>query len=167
MKDGQYEAVKAPKEFPGYLDRGRYALEHRVVWWRETGNLPPDDCVIHHKNGNPRDNRFSNLEVIGEKEHKKKHGADKCQTRVKIECPQCGKVFSRRKGQTHLVKPQRLTFCSRQCSSSYRESEKLTRPEESVLEVYKEGEDSVHEDQTNEHRVDNKHHPSRYKSIGE
>lgn len=37
---------------------------------------PGDGKVIHHKNGNPLDNRLSNLEILTHCQHEKKHGKE-------------------------------------------------------------------------------------------
>lgn len=38
-----------------------YVMEHIVVWERETGIPVPDNCCIHHLNGDKSDNRIQNL----------------------------------------------------------------------------------------------------------
>ena len=41
---------------------------HRAVWSSAFGNIP-ENCHIHHKNGNKHDNRLCNLELMDAKEH--------------------------------------------------------------------------------------------------
>ena len=66
MKNGSYELVEAPVDYPGRRYRNRYVYEHHLVWWENTGQLVPVGSVVHHKNGCKRDNQFQNLEL---KEH--------------------------------------------------------------------------------------------------
>lgn len=42
-------------------DRNGYVMEHIVEWEKHTGVLIPEDCCIHHLNGNKADNRIQNL----------------------------------------------------------------------------------------------------------
>lgn len=42
VKNGPYELVIAPEEYPGKKYRGRYAYEHRVNYWRARST----DCVV-------------------------------------------------------------------------------------------------------------------------
>lgn len=72
MRNGNYELVLAPEDYPGRKYRGRYCYEHRLVVWQKTGQLP-DDLVIHHINENKRDNRISNLQVLTREEHTHLH----------------------------------------------------------------------------------------------
>ena len=45
------------------LPDGTTKLEHRLVWEQHYGPIPPGG-VIHHKNGDGRDNRVENLELM-------------------------------------------------------------------------------------------------------
>ncbi len=51
--------------------------EHRIVveYWLGRSLKPYE--TVHHINGNIKDNRISNLEIINDWEHKKKHGLTK------------------------------------------------------------------------------------------
>jgi len=117
MKNGEYELIVAPKKFPGKLYRGKYAYEHRVVWWKKTGQLPTEEEVIHHKNGDKRDNKFENLELLSRKEHRKLHGEERKAKMVSMMCPVCETKFIKARRKTHLVKPNKATFCSRSCAA--------------------------------------------------
>lgn len=73
MKNGPYEMVVAPPDYPGTLYRGRYVYEHQLVWWQHTGQVVPGDCTIHHVNGKKRDNRFENFELLTRAKHTAEH----------------------------------------------------------------------------------------------
>jgi hypothetical protein len=74
MRNGPYTLIVPPAEYPGKRYRGRYAYEHRVNWWKKTGNNPDDvDGVVHHKNDVKTDNDMTNLEFMTRTEHNKEH----------------------------------------------------------------------------------------------
>lgn len=73
MRNGPYILVVAPDDFPGMKYRGRYAYEHTVVWWKNTGTVPGPGLVLHHKNENKHDNRFENLEIQTRGAHTTEH----------------------------------------------------------------------------------------------
>lgn len=56
----RYKKIKLPD--------GSTIDEHRLVWEQAYGPIP-EGGVIHHKNGDGRDNRLSNLELTTRKEH--------------------------------------------------------------------------------------------------
>lgn len=88
MRNGPYNLVVAPNDYPGKLYRGRYAYEHHVVYWRANGELPGPGFVIHHINKDKRDNRPINLELTSAAEHGKHHA--KRVDPVVVPCAQCG-----------------------------------------------------------------------------
>lgn len=111
----------APPGYPGYKLRNRYARVYHVVWWQHTGQIISKDEVIHHKNGNNRDNRFENLELMIRIEHSKLHAT--CVPLVAIQCANCGKShgvarrnydYKKRRGQKHW-------FCSISCGAKYKQ----------------------------------------------
>ena len=75
--------------------------------------------VVHHINGDKKDNRIENLELMGHIEHAKHH-APKIRKMVTLKCPSCSKIFERRFRNTFLVyKTQKYTACSRSCSGKF------------------------------------------------
>lgn len=138
MTRWNYEWVKPPEGFPGrrYID-DRYALGHHVAWWKETGKVPAEDEVVHHKNGNPKDNRFDNLELMSRHEHDCLHASQQKRTVVKFVCPSCGSEFTRRKTQTHLVSNNTSrTYCGRSCASKAAHLSDLDDPDSYIVDIF-------------------------------
>jgi len=52
--------------------KSKTILVHRKVWIEHHGTIPTG-YIIHHINGNKKDNRIENMECIGMKEHRKRH----------------------------------------------------------------------------------------------
>lgn len=77
MKNGKYLLVKCPDGYPGKWYRGKYAYEHIVEFWRREGRLPMPGHVIHHKNENPHDNSWDNLEEMLREAHTAQHQPDR------------------------------------------------------------------------------------------
>lgn len=113
MKNGPYELVVAPEDYPGFKYRGRYVYEHHLVWWKKTGQLVPDGHVVHHKNGKHRDNRFSNLELKTVADHSSEH-AEPAPTTTMV-CAWCNEEFEREVRDVRSKKKngQRNFFCCR------------------------------------------------------
>lgn len=51
----------------------KLVLEHRWIIEQNLGRLLKNDEIVHHKNGNPRDNRVENLELMSASDHIKIH----------------------------------------------------------------------------------------------
>lgn len=121
MRNGKYELIVAPEQYPGRLYRGRYAYEHHVVWWKKTGEVPPKDFEIHHINGNHRDNRIENLALLHWKEHARIHCEGR-QSKVTFTCPVCEKEHTLKKSvyKTRLHRNKyRKVFCSSRCGTKH------------------------------------------------
>jgi hypothetical protein len=105
VKNGPYEMVMAPEEYPGKRYRGRYCYEHHLVYWRAYGILPKRGEVVHHKNEQKRDNRIENLEIKTVGQHNSDHAAARPRTEIhglggythrKCRCDVCRTVWNRR-----------------------------------------------------------------------
>lgn len=112
---GDYDYAIVP-DHPN-RNKNNYVFYHRVVMENLLGRLLTEDEVVHHKNGNKKDNRPENLEVMTREEHTRLHASRHGKKMVKLKCPCCGKIFVRRRGETFLDKHTKYncTCCSREC----------------------------------------------------
>lgn len=120
MRNGKYELIVPPPEYPGRRYRGRYAYEHHVVWWQKTGELLKPGHVIHHRNDKKRENVPGNLE----EKTRSAHTADHKRTGItcnKLTCRWCGMEFEReRRNCKYDGKP---TYCCRSHQVSAQQKE--------------------------------------------
>lgn len=92
------------KKLPG----GRRMDEHRFLMEQAIGRKLGRFEFVHHKNGNKRDNRMENLEVVSPKQHAAAHGQQKHP--LTKPCLVCGKTFT-----PHPTKRARAKTCSSRC----------------------------------------------------
>ena len=64
------------KEYIRIRDKGYIKSEHRVVWERHNGKIPTG-MLIHHIDGDIKNNRIENLKLTNFKEHMKMHRGHK------------------------------------------------------------------------------------------
>jgi len=115
VSKGDYTYAVVPTH-PAATKNG-YVLEHRIVMENQLGRLLTSNEVVHHINGDKKDNRIENLELLTNQQHTQRHMADRTRAVVYLRCPQCRTVFIRDKHQTFLSKPgTTYTCCSRSCS---------------------------------------------------
>lgn len=121
MKNGPYELIIAPENFPGKKYRGRYCYEHTLIWWKHK-ELPKKGYEIHHINGNHRDNRIDNLKLLTIKEHRDLHSKDRQKKLVEFYCAFCNKQSKTKPcNYRYRLKNNRYgkLFCSRKCGTLY------------------------------------------------
>jgi HNH endonuclease len=88
--------------------QGRRVDEHRWLMEQYIGRKLGRFEFVHHRNGDKRDNRLGNLEIVTPKEHAERHEQQKHP--LTKACAVCGKVFV-----PHPTKRARARTCSRQC----------------------------------------------------
>ena len=87
--------------------KGKPIDEHRKVMEMYLGRKLESWEIVHHINGNKRDNRIENLQVMTQNEHNKLH-KEKL-PKIKI-CIECGKYF-----ETPIKHRGRNKLCSKEC----------------------------------------------------
>ena len=115
MKNGNYELVIAPPNFPGKKYRGKYCSKHVLVYWQTYGVLPKPNEIIHHKDEDKFNNDPDNLELMKRKDHVKLHRNTHGRKLVELKCPGCGKIFIKERNKTFLQKGGTYTCCCRKC----------------------------------------------------
>ena len=109
--------IIAPDWYKGHRYRGKYALEYRVLAEKIVGRALKPNEIVHHKDGNKRNNNESNLEVMIRNDHNRFHSRQKGMKMVEIQCPCCAKIFMRRAAESIANKKRcKNSYCSRKCS---------------------------------------------------
>lgn len=90
-----------------YKKKGEETLLHRHIMEEHLGRKLSYNEVVHHINGNKRDNRIENLMVMTRAEHSRLH---QLKTPLIGICVICGKEFVRKPKN---LKAQRI--CSKEC----------------------------------------------------
>lgn len=144
VKKGSYLYALVP-EHPNATKNG-YILHHRVVMENHLNKiLDIDKEIVHHINGNTKDNRVENLQVMERIEHILYHSRLRGSTYVDLKCPECKVSFTRRKNNTHLTRGGKYTSCCRRCKGKFSRryqlkgctQEYLDGLAENVIRVYK------------------------------
>lgn len=96
-----------------------YVLYHRIVMENHLNRLLNPNEVVHHKDGDKKNNNISNLEIMNRSKHSRMHGLQHGRKFCILKCPECGVIFIKPKNATHLQKSSIFTSCSRKCSGKF------------------------------------------------
>lgn len=122
ISKGEYMYAVVPGH-PNATKHG-YVLEHRVVMENHLGRLLGPNELVHHLNGDRKDNSLKNLQVMSREEHTRTHHRRREVGRFK--CPQCGTVFVRGMADTRdKMGRGKLIFCGRSCAGKWNSSRQL------------------------------------------
>jgi len=105
-------------------DKDKTVLHHRFVMERHLGRPLTRSEVVHHKNGNRKDNCIENLELLTASEHAREHSKEKSVTMSDLVCILCGKHFQRRTSDVENNKNHCKTgpYCGKSCAGKYSRS---------------------------------------------
>lgn len=70
-----YRLIKMPEHHRA--DSKGYVLEHVLIFENATGIIVPDNCCVHHINGDKRDNRIENLCLMLTSAHTAYHNRER------------------------------------------------------------------------------------------
>lgn len=118
ISKGDYWYCKVP-EHPKATKLG-YVFHHRILMENFLGRLLKENEIIHHKDGNKRNNAMENLEVMDAVEHVRQHALSKGILMCYLKCPECDEIFERTFSQAFQTAPKKYgVFCSRSCSGKF------------------------------------------------
>lgn len=130
VKKGHYLYAVVP-DHPKAIRFG-YVLLHRVIVENSIGRLLLDSEVVHHINGDKKDNRIENLTVLDAGDHVRLHSLEFGRRMIEYRCPWCGTMFVKRASLLPHKDRNRTMCCSRKCRGSYHRQLQLGRKTEAL-----------------------------------
>ena len=113
VSKGPYNYVRI-EDHPSATANG-YVLEHRAIMENHLGRLLIEKEIVHHRNGDGKDNRIENLELLKLAEHSRLH-ARKGRKMAELVCAYCGRPFEREARKVGTRWGNKNAYCSRRCN---------------------------------------------------
>lgn len=101
--------------------KNNYVLFHRVLVECYLDRKLTTSEVVHHIDGDSKNNKLDNLALMEYRDHVRWHGAqNNRRTLVRLLCPTCQREFVLPKRKTHLNDKNRsFTSCSKSCGTKF------------------------------------------------
>lgn len=96
-----------------------YVLEHRIVMENSINRTLSPNEVVHHINGDQKDNSLPNLMLMTRKDHSALHSSEQGRQMATLRCPNCSGIFDKYLNQTHISKGGSYSCCSNKCKGSF------------------------------------------------
>jgi predicted Zn-ribbon and HTH transcriptional regulator len=134
-------------------DNGKNDVEHRVIMEQHLGRKLMYNEVVHHKDGNHKNNVISNLELISRSNHGRHHA--KPNYMIGVRCSYCGKITFKQRSHYLSQCKNGITdfFCNKSCSAKTKSPPQLKPRKtygennlflpEFVLQEYKKGKSAM------------------------
>jgi hypothetical protein len=103
-------------------------LVHREMMEQYLGRTLSQTEVVHHKNGNPADNRIENLEVKQRGQHTRDHRP--APEMIDLVCAWCGvrkAWLARQVRSNQTVKGRKGPFCDKSCAGKWSRQQQIDR----------------------------------------
>lgn len=145
---GQFIQTTGAGRYKRKIKNGKNYQLHRLIWETYKGEIPKG-YIIHHINGNKKDNRIENLACISQKEHNIIHAKDRpiwnkgltaknskkwkktllkaVETRTKNYFEKCKLVFNLRQKMSAKEVGEKIGICERQIYSILKRYEELKK----------------------------------------
>ena len=118
-KENRRYAVLVPIDKSKNLKRTTISYARYLMSVKEKRILNNNEEVDHIDNNKMNDD-INNLQILTKIENIIKENKKNGRKMVELKCPNCGKIFNRRRKNTHLTISKRTyTACSRKCSTTF------------------------------------------------
>lgn len=126
VKHSKYVYAKV-LNYPNAEPASGMVMAHRIIIENHIGRLLDSDEVVHHLDGDTKNNNVDNLIVLSRSDHAKLHRLEHGRKFVELKCPWCEIIFHIPRNQSFLNKGYEFTACSRTCRGKISRSVQLNR----------------------------------------